>query len=1185
MLINKIMKKIYSILLATAAFLTGCTQYADEPILDVSGSGAKGNLVINIENNINQVGGTRATDSGFCDGDAVGIYAVNYKNGAPGTLQIEGNQADNVRYMFDAEEYKWTPEYDVYFLDDDTAVDLIGYYPYANPLSVTEYPFEVQRKQNTEAGNGLMGGYEASDFLWSKATNIAPTEKRIKMTFYHRMAGVYVTLVEGSGWADGEWAQLNKEMLVKNTIRKSTIDLATGTVTPTGEKPADDIIPFVDGYNYRAVVVPQSVGSGESLFSITVDGVPYNYKYKVDGIPTTFDYVSGKMHKFTIEVSKTEQTGIEFKELSVSITAWEADNASHQDDAREYVVVHNPIAGQLERTMVDRLEMDVTAIKNLKLTGSINAADYDFMREKMISLMRINLKDVESMIDGIYQIPYKAFKDKKNIIKCVFPNKLEVIAQEAFGGTSLTGAIVLPEGLKYVSGFNSTKITSIKFPTTLEIIGGNGAGDYNSVGGNAAFYNCASLICEISLPQSLKKIGDYAFSCSAIEGNLVLPENMEYIGNHAFNGCSGLIGSLTIPSGIKVIGTYSFSYCGFTGNLTLPMGLTEIQSYAFLNTKFKGELNVPSTVTTIGDSAFANTEFNGTLIFPKELIYLGSGVFSGCWRLSGIIEIPQNIVAIPQSLFSGCTNIEGVVLHKDVEVIESNAFQNCYYITSMVCKAKNPPTIKSNSFNGVAKDNFVIEVPEASVKQYQNAAYWREFKRIEAHREFSISRNLLRTLNAEHSKTFLVRALAGEEWSVESCPEWVTVTPSNGVGKTEVTVTVHQMPNGYAGSFKVEAPRTSNTSSVQYTTHNGRAGEIVFLLNEKSYRSRMTVEQYDYEYGDGDMITHQTATVGNGVNIVLMGDCFDARDIAMGKYLDAMNEACPYFFDIEPYLTYKDYFNVYSVFGMSADSGMGTANTIREARFGSQYTLNEGVSPDFETVFAGACVAPINDDVSTTLIILIENSNEYSGLCYMYGDGSAVAVVPMSTDPAPYDFRGLIHHEAGGHGFGKLADEYIYHNAFISACPICSGDMRPAIWNMKSYGFFDNVSLTGDWNEIEWSHLIFDPQYSNVVDVYEGAYMHARGVYRSEATSCMNNNIPYYNAISREAMVKRIMKYAGEEYSFEAFKAKDYESLPSSAKPETRAWDGESSTSGSSQFNQRPPKFMGEKPKFDKNKF
>ena len=1167
-----IMKKIYSTLLCAALLFMGCTQDFDTPVVDSPISTTPtGDLRIDIENNINQVGTTRATDSGFCDGDAVGIYAVNYVDGAPGTLQLEGNQADNVRYMFDAEEYKWIPEYDVYFLDDDTAVDLIGYYPYANPSSVTEYPFEVQRKQNTEAGNGLMGGYEASDFLWSKATNVAPTEKRIKMTFYHRMAGVYVTLVEGSGWADGEWAQLQKDVLVKNTIRKSTIDLATGTVTPTGEKPADDIIPYVDGYNYRAVVVPQSVGSGESLFSITVDGTPYNYKYKVDGVPTTFDYVSGKMHKFTIEVSKKEQTGIEFKELSVSITAWEADNASHQDDAREYVVVHNPIAGQLERQMVDRLELDVAAIKNLKLTGIINEDDYRFISSKMTSLMRLNLKEVESCYSGgKYRIGQLGIK---TLIKCVLPDKLDRIDSYTFTGSSLTGTIIIPEGVKYVSGFSETKISNVIFPSTLEEIG------------DKAFYNCKSLMCEISLPPSLKRIEDSAFKTSAISGSLVLPDGLEYIGETAFNGCKSLTGSLTIPSGVHIIYSYAFSDCGFTGNLTLPMGLTEIQTSAFHGTKFKGELNIPSTVTIIGNSAFAGTEFNGTLILPKELSSLGSGVFSGCWRLSGVVEIPENIIAIPSQLFYGCKMLEGVVLHKGVEVIESQAFTNCSYIYSIVCKAKNAPTIASNSFNGVAKDNFVVEVPEASVKQYQNAAYWREFKRIEAHREFSISRNLLRSLNAEHSKTFLVRASAGEEWSVESCPDWVTVTPSSGVGKTEVTVTIHQMPTGYAGSFKVEAPRTSNTSSVQYTTHNGRAGEIVFLLNEKSYRSRMTVEQYDYEYGDGDMITHQTATVGNGVNIVLMGDCFDARDIAMGKYLDAMNEAYPYFFDIEPYLTYKDYFNVYSVFGMSADSGMGTVNTIREARFGSQYTLNEGVTPDFETVFAGACVAPINDDVSTTLIILIENSNEYSGLCYMYGDGSAVAICPMSSDPAPYDFRGIVHHEAGGHGFGKLSDEYIYLNTFIpDECNCCKG--KNEILRMKSYGFYDNVSLTGNWNMIEWAHLLFDPQYSDVVDIYEGAHMHTRGVYRSEATSCMNNNIPYYNAISREAMVKRIMKYAGEEYSFEAFKAKDYESLPSSARPETRTeWNGVSSTSGSSQFNQRPPKFMGEKPQFDKSKF
>ncbi len=1136
---------------------------------------------VEIEGNIEQHDYTRVDDSGFCTGDVVGIYLVNYDGETPGELLVEDNHADNVQFKL-GEDGTWSSEYDLYYKDDDTHVDFYGYYPYAEPTSIYDYPFEVAKDQRTAAQNGQLGTYEASDFLWAKAENIAPTASRINLNFQHKMSSVRVRFLQGEGWADeAEYASVKREVLVTSTIRKSTIDLSTGVVTPEGDMPLDGIIPANDNGDFRAIVVPQRVVAGDNVLVVTIDGHPRHFVRSEDT-----DYVAGKITTFDLSVNKVANTGdYEVELVGVSIMPWEADNVSHEDDAREYVVVHSPEAGRLEKTMVDRLEMDVTAIKNLKLTGEIGKADYEFMRDKMTSLMRLNLKEVESKIDGVYLIPCNAFSGKKTLIKCVLPDKLEAIAIDAFGNTSLTGTLQLPEGLKYVSGFNGTKITNIQFPSTLEVIGGGQDDDYGaSCSGDiyGAFYGCTSLMCEISLPASLKRIGNSAFSDSAIKGNLALPEGLEYIGSQAFSSCYGLTGSLTIPKGIKVIMNNAFLSCGFTGNLTLPMGLTEIQSWAFYGTNFKGELNIPSTVTTIGERAFGWTEFNGTLVLPEELISLGSNVFEGCWRLSGVVEIPENVVAIPSGLFYECRNIEGIVLHKDVEVIESQAFAYCYYVSSIVCKAKNPPTIASNSFDGVAKDNFTIEVPEESIKKYQFASGWSEFKRIEAHRDFSISRNLLRTLNDEHSKSFVLRAPAGEAWSVESAPEWVTVTPSSGTGKTDVTITVNEMAAGDVGTFTTGTVNSNGT--VVESTHAGRGGEVVFLLDGKEYRARMTVEQYDYQYGDGDLITLQEKGVGNGVNIVVMGDCFDAKDIAEGKYLKAMQDAYTYFFDIEPYLTYKDYFNVYTVFGMSADSGMGTVNTIREARFGSQYTLNEGVSPDFDTVFSGACVAPINDDVATTLVILVENSAEYSGLCYMWGDGSAVAVVPMSNDPAPYDFQGLIHHEAGGHGFGKLADEYIYHNAFIQSCSCpCCGHVE-AINQMKAYGFYTNISLTGGMQDVPWAHMIYDPQFSNVVDVYEGAYMHTRGVYRSEATSCMNNNIAYYNAISRESMVKRIMKYAGEEYSYEAFKALDHESLPSTSTLAAPAWES-ISMGATSQFDQREPKFMGEKPKFNKNKF
>lgn len=1104
---------------------------------------------VSIHSDIFQQPATKVTTDGFCTGDEVGVYLVNYDGATPGTLKVEANQADNVRFTFN-ETGDWVSDYDIYYKDNETNVDMYGYYPYAAPTSIEAYPFEVARDQSKGAELGQMAAYEASDFLWAKTKNVKPTASKVILSFYHKMSSARVRFSQGSGWADAaEYAAVTKEVLVTNTVRKSTVNLATGVVTPEGEAPLTGIVPMNDNGEFRAIVVPQTVAAGQTLLTITIDGKPRHYVRDVDT-----EYLPGKITTYDLSISKKANTGEYEVELTgVNITAWEADNLSHGEDAREYVVVNNAIPGGLEKTIVERLEMDPTKIKNMKVVGKITTEDYTFMRDKMTGLQRLNLKEVESVVDDIYAIPSGAFSGKTTLIKCVLPDKLERIEQKAFENTSMTGSVVLPEGLKYVAGFTNTKITSIHFPSTLEEIGEN------------AFNGCKSLMCEISFPESLRIIGDSAFNYAAITGNLSLPQNLEIIGGSPFSGafshCVNLTGSLIIPNKVRIISQNAFYQSGLTGTLTLPDGLEEVGFRAFADTKFKGELQLPNSLLNIGDGAFSNTLFNGTLVLPKELISLGSSAFNGCWRLSGVVEIPENIVAIPSQLFYGCTGLEGVKLHKDVEVIESQAFYNCSGIYSIVSEAKNPPTINSNSFNGVAKDNFTLEVPEASVNLYKNASNWREFKRIAAHREFSISRNLFRTLNDEHAKTFVLRAPAGENWTVESKPEWVTVEPMSGTGKVDVVVTMNALTQG----------------------SGNRSGEIKFLLEGKDYRSTMTVEQYDYQYGDGDMITLQEASVGNGVNIVLMGDCFDAKDISEGKYLRAIQDAYSYFFDIEPYLTYKDYFNVYGVFGMSPDSGMGTVNTIREARFGSQYTLNEGVSPDFETTFAAACVAPINDDVSRTLVIMIENSAEYSGLCYMWGDGSAVAVVPMSTDPAPYDFRGLVHHEAGGHGFGKLADEYIYHNAFIQSCACACCSHVYELNSFKSYGFYDNISLTGDMQSVPWAHMIYDPQYSNTVDVYEGAFFHTRGVFRSEPTSCMHNNIPYYNAISREAMVKRIMKYAGEEYSFEDFKANDKEALPSVVTKSDWIWS--EGTGVSTRFDQMPPKFMGEKPSFSKTDF
>ena len=497
---------------------------------------------VQILNEIDQQPATRvAIDDGFCAGDEVGVYLVNYEGEAPGVLKVKDNQADNVRFKF-SESGEWVSDYDIFYKDNDTKVDFYGYYPYSEPSSIESYPHEVAKDQSKGAENGLMAHYEAFDFLWAKTGGVTPTNAKVVLKFKHILSSVRVRFAQGEGWSDAaEYAAATKEVLVTSTIRKSTINLSTGAVTPEGEAPLTGIIPLNDNGDFRAIVVPQTVGAGRTVLTISIDGAPRNFVREVDT-----EYLPGKMTTFDLTVSKKAVTG-EYEILlsGVSVTAWEADNVSHGDDAREYVVIHNAIPGDLGYTVTERLGMDPTKIKNLKLTGSINESDYAYMKSKMTALQRLNLKEVESLIGGRYVIPENAFSGKKTLSKCFLPEKLERIESGAFESTSLTGSLILPEGLKYVSGFNNTKITNVHFPSTLEEIG------------YLAFCNCMSLMTEISLPQSLKIIGSYAFSSSSISGNLVFPDNLESIGNNAFHECSKLTGSLSLPDKISVISNNS----------------------------------------------------------------------------------------------------------------------------------------------------------------------------------------------------------------------------------------------------------------------------------------------------------------------------------------------------------------------------------------------------------------------------------------------------------------------------------------------------------------------------------------------------------------------------------------------------------------------------------------------------
>lgn len=1092
---------------------------------------------IQLSGDIDQLAVTRVNDNGFCNGDVMGVYIVDYEGNKPGTLKVNGNRGDNVRHTFDEPNYKWNSAYDLFWKDKHTHIDVYGYYPFANPESIEDYQFEVQKDQSKATENGEMGGYEASDFLWGKVSDVAPTTSVIRLPMAHRMSNARVTLIQGSGFAEGEWANLEKIVLTANVARKASINLSTGEIKTAGAVENTMTIPSRTNDEWRTIVVPQTVAAGTTLFSITIGGVPYKFTKN-----EAFTYVSGKMMNFGIKVDKQTGSGAyKLTLVSESITPWENDLVSHDATTKEYIVINSTPGGL--KNAITAANKDYTQVRNLKITGQINAKDFYFMRDSMLRLSALNLKEVrikgwgkneeneENMDD---QIPNSAFYfiqtvgGSNSLNRIVLPDTLKSIGSNAFYGCKyLSGSLIIPEGVTEIKrgAFNGCIGLNgiLSLPSTLKKLGNRGEDDMGDEGTDyygGVFQNCRNLTGNLILPDNLELIRGYCFSgCSGLYGELRLPAKLKRMGNCAFSSCSGFTGSLSIPQGITALPSEAFHNCGFNGTLTLHNGITNIANDAFANCHFKGELHLPKSLKVISENAFCNNDFSGTLTLPSTLTHIGSNAFAYNWRLMGILDIPQEVESIGENAFSNCKMLEGIIFPESMETIRQGAFNECYGINSIICKGTMPAHIESGAFDGVAKDNFTLEVPESAISQYQAAPGWCDFKRIAAHHELVCRPSVACALSTEHKQKLVINAEG--EWEVASKPDWCEVSPASGNKKTEVTLTIKGM--------------AKNADS--------RDGKVVFRLKDKDYTHECSVSQYGYEYGEDEWITLQKATKGNngGINIVLLGDGFSAKDIASGKYLNDIKQEVEYFFGIEPYKTYRDYFNVYTAIPLSTESGVGTVNTIRYNRFNTTFTGGVGLKADYDEVFNYALGAPTvnKSNLNQTLIIMVPNSTDYGGICQMWEDGSAIAFCPQSTYGYPLDTRGVIQHEAGGHGFGKLGDEYIYHNAFIDFCDCtCCGHVFE--FNAaKSLGWFDNLELTGKMHSVGWSHLIFDNRYSDIVDIYEGGYMHNRGVFRSEPNSCMNNDIPYYSTISRESIVKRIKAYAGETYSFEDFVKND----------------------------------------------
>lgn len=418
-------------------------------------------------------------------------------------------------------------------------------------------------------------------------------------------------------------------------------------------------------------------------------GIDYRIVY-MDGVELVNNYSTYKTkttqtHFFNLDEGEHELKFTHDHSYSTSTSytqVFSVGNICIKSVESQYMTINLSAPGTLGNEALSHVNT-LPEMRYLRLSGKMNASDWNDI-SKMTGLTAIDMTNVD-----IETIPASAFTNTW-IHFIDFPTKLKTIGDNAFDNRLLTGPLVLPEGLDSI--------------------------------GKEAFQK--NYITEVTIPESVRGIGQAAFFDNQYLQSATLNNNMETIVRSLFNNCKKLA---VVHGGknVKNIFYRAFWGCDSLRSIKDVVPVT-IDREAFYNCQKLDSINF-SRIKSIGFESF----YQCYSLKEVDLTTLTSidRSFAGCMGLKKV-TLGNDITTIKSDAFYNCHALEEVVLGSSINSLETDCFKSDQNkLKRVYITAPAPPAVGSTPF--YSPSSVTLYVPEYAMVSYKLDDYWSKFTKVE----------------------------------------------------------------------------------------------------------------------------------------------------------------------------------------------------------------------------------------------------------------------------------------------------------------------------------------------------------------------------------------------------------------------------------------------------------------------